>query len=103
LKRARAARLPLLLLAAFAWAGCASTVLVEGRYETACVSAGQCRPVFFGDACGGCACPNGAVNEQGKVRYDLDFAAIQCATTPDVACKCSLPLTACVDGRCVLQ
>ena len=92
-------------LLALAALGCGSTVLEASRFERTCVNAGQCRPVLFGDICQPCQCLNGAVNEQGFGKYEVERQAIRCAAvTPTPMCAaCPQPLVACEDGGCVLQ
>jgi hypothetical protein len=94
---------PLISLLLVAAAGCASpTVLDEASFNRDCVTPAQCRPVTFGDQCTGCQCINGAVNEQGYAKYQLEKKGISCASPPP-ACPCSAPTVACVDSLCVVQ
>lgn len=93
------------LLGAVAALGCGSTVLDAAKFEKSCDTPAQCRPVTFGDICQPCTCQNGAVNEQGFAKYQVDRGAITCPPSNTVVqCgACNQPLVACVDGGCVLQ
>lgn len=89
----------------FGLSGCAASTVLEAKdFERECDTAAQCRPVFFGDVCKGCTCQNGAVNEQGFIKYQLERENITCPQTPYVgACDCAQPALACVDGLCATQ
>jgi hypothetical protein len=85
-----------------ALSGCVSTVLDQARFERECITPAQCRPVTYGDQCTGCQCANGAANEQGYAKWELEKKSISCRSPPP-ACPCSAPLVACVNDLCVLQ
>lgn len=89
----------------FGLSGCGPTTVLEAsKFERACDTAAQCRPAFFGDVCKGCTCPNGAVNEQGFIKYQLERSNLTCpAGRPEVLCDCASPALGCVDGECAVQ
>ena len=92
------------LLAMVTLLSCAPNTVLEARnFERECTTAGQCRPVLFGDLCGACSCLNGAVNEQGFGKYDYERSKITCAASNQgCQAQCPQPVVACEDGGCVL-
>ena len=91
---------PWLLL--FLCAACAN-VIDASAYDRKCVVDGDCAPVYQGDPCAGCLCPNAAVSQAVVTRYQADLAShrAQCGPLPAVPCpSCARRLGLCAGGLC---
>lgn len=78
----------------------AEYVSVEDLDNT-CSEDADCAPVFAGEMCSECRCPNAVVNvaevEEVASRYTV------ACSPPAVDCSCAAPLIRCDEGLCVLE
>jgi hypothetical protein len=82
-----------------AWvAACGAAPLDIADYDRSCKKASDCVAVYIG-GCGGCACPNAAINQRDEPRYRSDFDALGCAGT---ACPCVAEPPICKSGVCAV-
>jgi hypothetical protein len=83
-------------------AGCGPTLITDKGLSRSCSVNADCVPVFFGDVCSTCACPNDAIASSSKSRYDNDLASIQkwCGPRPPIACECVTATAVCTNGSC---
>lgn len=82
---------------------CGGTVIGAGNYDQRCMSDVDCAPVYQGDACGICTCPNTAVNVDQLTRYEADLASLKklCGPQPAVACgPCAPRRGLCTSRQC---
>ena len=86
--------------------GCGGTTIDTGSYDRKCTQDTDCTPVFQGDTCAACLCPNAAVRQSAATRYQQDLAAMRskCGPLPAIACgPCSENLGLCLTGSCTLR
>jgi len=91
-------------LALLALCACgAGTEINTGSYDLRCATDVDCTPVYQGDACAVCGCPNAAVNTSQVTRYEADLARLRtkCGPMPAIACGACLPRRGlCTSSRC---
>lgn len=95
----------LLAAAALLLAAC-STEIRAGDYLQTCSRDDECLPVFEGDVCAVCACPNAAIRSGEKPAFDADVADARgrCGPTPAIACgPCMDTRGVCVAGKCGIE
>lgn len=83
--------------------GCGGTTIDTGGYDRKCSVDPDCAPVFQGDACNVCGCPNAAVSQAALAKYQQDLATLRarCGPMPAIACEpCPKRLGLCTGGLC---
>ena len=79
---------------------CAGGTISAASYDQACNVAADCVAVYQGDLCGGCLCPNAAINQAAHPAYSAVLANL---LPPVVPCDCpDIPPPVCQAGTCVL-
>jgi len=79
------------------------TVISSGSYDQSCATDVDCTPVFQGDSCNVCGCPNTAINKAQVTRYETDLQSLRtkCGPTPAVACgPCQPQRGLCTGSKC---
>ncbi len=67
---------------------------------------GDCSPVFQGDVCAVCTCPNSAITNASVTRYQQDVTRLktQCGPAPAIACNgCTPQRGLCINARCSVR
>jgi hypothetical protein len=84
--------------------GCPDTTLRAEDFDDSCAEKANCVPVFLGDLCSGCTCPNAAISAIENTRYLRERDAIDCGpfATP-TSCSCEAAFADCVEERCVFE
>ena len=94
----------ILALSLLALCACgSSTEISAASYDQGCTSEVDCVPVFQGDTCAICACPNTAINTSQVARYEADVLSRRkaCGPMPAVACAACSPRRAlCTGSKC---
>ncbi len=82
-------------------AGGDHTISIAG-FSQACTQSSDCLPVYEGDACGTCDCPNAVIGASATGEYQAEVVAKSkgCCTTG--ICPCTESLVSCANGTCVL-
>lgn len=79
---------------------CGKTILAAD-YDQSCASDADCAPVYEGNLCSACRCPNATVNQQALPAYDAALATVK----PQEGEVCSCPFfgaPVCSAGKCVM-
>jgi hypothetical protein len=79
----------------------AHTIDMAG-FNFECLQASDCNPVFFGDFCGLCDCPNSAINVGDLPKYQAEVAT-KAQGTPPGGCFCPVSKAICVQGTCGVE
>jgi hypothetical protein len=81
-----------------------NTTLDPTHYSQTCTLETDCTGVHAGQQCGGCTCPNAAINVSEASRYAADVAALRrwCGPGPAIECSCVAENVHCTSGACVL-
>lgn len=92
------------LLCVLALSSCGlGTEINAGPYDQSCAQDIDCVPVFQGNTCDACNCPNTAVNKAQSARYQMDLVnrRAQCGALPLVECgPCPPTRGVCASSRC---
>ncbi len=107
-RRAKSRRLMRLLpfLALLLLPACSNTTLEPQDYVKTCTWDTDCLAVFFGDVCGNCNCPNGAIAADNRYIYEADQTGAErsCGPRQAIGCaECQVVEVACNDGQCSLK
>jgi hypothetical protein len=79
---------------------CTGLVISAGTYDQSCAGDADCAPVFQGDVCSQCWCPNAAINQSALSAYT---AALNASGPSTVICNCpAYPPPVCAAGVCTL-
>src|SRR5262245_6255891 len=96
----------ILLLPWLALAACApadTTISLQG-YNKSCAAATDCVAVHAGEICGGCDCPNDAINRADLARYNAELKdKEESCSKPPLACPCAAAMPVCTQGTCMSQ
>jgi hypothetical protein len=66
-----------------------STEISAAGYDQGCTSEVDCTPVYQGDTCALCGCPNTAINSAQVARYEADLVSLRKACKPMTAVSCA--------------
>ena len=81
-------------------APCTGGTIQASSYDQSCVADGDCAPVYQGDLCSSCFCPNAAIAQSALAKYQADFAAS--GHGPDTCFCPDFPPPVCQGGVCVM-
>jgi len=98
----------MLLFFSLSLAACGTPTLEVKDYSKACTVEADCVAVYIGPLCQTCGgCPNEAISQSSKAKYDADAAAAARSCPPNlnraVCAACRLPEVACTAGACALR
>jgi hypothetical protein len=68
-------------------------------YDTSCNTDADCVSVYFGDLCGDCLCPFGAISVADQAKYEAEAAA-KAVSHSGVGCTCPASHAVCLGGTC---
>ncbi len=78
--------------------------LKASDYSQSCDLASDCSPVYQGQVCAPCPCPNSAIAMKDLAKHQADFSARKssCGLNPPVACAaCQTSTATCENKKCV--
>ncbi len=91
------------LFPAVLWLAACSTTIEPKNYAQGCTQDSDCVPVYGGDVCALCPCPNAGINAKDQARYQKDTDALRgrCPRGPAADCvQCPAAVPFCLDGTC---
>lgn len=91
-------------LAMLLWlAACGSGSITDVGLSKSCSVDADCAPVYVGQACGTCTCPNAAIAAKELSRYEAEANAARqwCGPRPAIACDCIRFTVTCASGTCL--
>jgi hypothetical protein len=90
-------------VAVFCVAAC-STTIDATHYSQTCSVDGDCSPVYSGQLCDACRCPNAAINTSDLARYNADQSTLlgHCGLQRGIACDCVQATAHCDAGACTV-
>lgn len=81
--------------------GCDSVLhtIHANDFDASCTVEADCVPVFIGDLCGKCLCPNTFINATAKAKYQAERDAKAVPPMPG-GCFCPAVKPTCAQGHC---